>query len=164
MKFKLVENFNIPNDIPTDDEIRSNKSMFMRLPIHYVPNAHFEGRNMTDYIEISDKFFDLSQENKRHVLIHEVAHNITDELLHDDWDGCSEDGLFVTHKIAPKGSVRGDSDFPDYWEGLFGDVGGNSLSETITDAIVYYYENPEYLKKRGIDAYSYLDKNLSKYV
>lgn len=142
---------------PTEEDIKNGNASFLGMKIKYVPNAHFEGRSFRSYMEISDKFFDLSEDNQHYVLVHEVAHNVADDIMEEDWDTVTQDGFFVTHKIAPKGSTKGDSDFPDYWEGLFGDIGPNSLAETIADSVVYYYLYPDKLKTKSKKVYDYMD-------
>lgn len=102
MRFKfLKESISEIPLLPTDEDIKNGNATFLGMKINYIPNAHYEGQNHDTYMNISNKFFDLSDDMKLHVLVHEVAHNISDDIMEQDWDGASENGVFVTQKIFP---------------------------------------------------------------
>jgi hypothetical protein len=117
-----------------------------------------EARNMDHLIWVSDKFFDLDPATQKHVLNHEVAHDYSDILMKEhtgDWkDFCS---VFITEKAYPPKSPGYMQGKRTYWEGLYGDIGAIALSETLTHAICEYFDDPNRLRSRSMDAYKIID-------
>lgn len=129
------------------------------LPIKYDAAMRGEASNQTTFIKVSDKFFDLSPEQQVHVLNHEVAHNVTEEYLNnaDKFIEVQNNTAFGQTKIAPKGSAKEGN---AYWEGIFGDVGANSVVETFTESIATYLDNPKFMMEKHPDAYAYIAQNV----
>ena len=61
---------------------------------------------------------------------------------------------FGETKTAPNGRT--------YWEGIFGDVGPDSVVETFTEAIAVYKRNPQWLQERHPQVYEYIKNNVVK--
>ena len=78
-----------------------------------------------------------------------------DEHIGDWKEFCSK---FIQEKEYPESSDAYKRGSRTYWEGLYGDIGAISLSETLTNAIVEYFDNPNRLKQRSMDAYNEIDK------
>ena len=124
------------------------------LPVRYNPNLKNEASNKGDHIEVGDKFYQLSPEQQETILVHENAHNIADEYLFKQghFEEIMNNKAFGETKTAPNGRT--------YWEGIFGDVGANSVVETFTEAIAVYKENPQWLQERHPQAYEYIKNNV----
>lgn len=145
--------------VPTREEIEEGSASYAGIPIKYKPAMNAEAQNFTDVIWVSDKFFNYDEDTQQHILNHEVAHNFSDEMMREhtsDWNEfCSK---FIQEKEVPESSSAYRNGQRTYWEGLYGDIGAISLSETLTNAIVEYFDNPNRLKQRSMDAYNEIDK------
>lgn len=148
--------------VPTEEEIKQGGTSYGGLPIKY-KSMKAEARNMTTEIWVSDKFFQYSQDIQRHILNHEVAHNLSDELMRNNTHRWQEFcGIFVQEKEYPKGSYGYKNGWGSYREGLYGDMGATALSETLTRAITEYLDDPSRLKQRSIEAYKEIDEFMKK--
>ena len=144
------------NTVPTEEEIKSGSATYGGLPIVYHPEMKADARNMDTEVWVSDKFF--NDPDQQHILNHEVAHNLSDELmsLHTgDWQEFSSN--FIEEKQTPPSSSAYANGNRTYWEGLYGDIGATALSETTTRAITEYLDDPERLRQRSEDAYDVID-------
>lgn len=146
---------------PSEDSIKSGNGTYMGFKLVYEPNMSAEAMNMLNYISVSDKFFALDNDGRREVLAHEVSHNVAENIenRHGFWDLLNAE-IFGKKKIGPKGSPR---EGVPYYEGIFGDVGANSLDESITDAVKYYIINPGFLKQRSQEAFDFIDNEYKTY-
>lgn len=122
--WKINESVNrVKFSLPTDSDIKSGSATFLGMKIKYVPNAHYEAENHGTYMNISDKFFNLSDENKLFILVHEVGHNVSDDIMEKDWQGASKDGLFVTKKrFIQKGSSKENAELADELKSIDDDL------------------------------------------
>lgn len=147
------------NDVvPTKDQITSGNASYGGIPLKYKPGMHAEAENYTTEIWVSNKFFDLSPENQRHVLNHEVAHNYADDLMGKNTGNWNEFAdKFIKEKNVPVDSPMYKNGARTYWEGLYGDIGATSLSETVTRAITEYLDNPSALRNRSAEAFDVID-------
>lgn len=147
------------NDVvPTKDQITSGNASYGGIPLKYKPGMHAEAENYTKEIWVSNKFFDLSPENQRHVLNHEVAHNYADDLMGKNTGNWNEFAdKFIKEKNVPVNSPMYKNGVRTYWEGLYGDIGATSLSETVTRAITEYLDNPSALRNRSTEAFDVID-------
>lgn len=147
------------NDVvPTKDQITSGNASYGGIPLKYKPGMHAEAENYTTEIWVSSKFFDLSPENQRHVLNHEVAHNYADDLMGKNTGNWNEFAdKFIKEKNVPVDSPMYKNGARTYWEGLYGDIGATSLSETVTRAITEYLDNPSALRNRSAEAFDVID-------
>ena len=145
--------------VPTREEIEEGSASYAGIPIKYKPGRSAEAQNFTDVIWVSDKFFNWDESIQQHILNHAVEHNFADEMMDEhigDWkEFCSK---FIQEKEYPEDSDAYKRGARTYWEGLYGDIGAISLSETLTNAIVEYFDNPNRLKQRSMDAYNEIDK------
>lgn len=144
--------------VPTKDQITSGNASYGGIPLKYKPGMHAEAENYTTEIWVSNKFFDLSPENQRHVLNHEVAHNYADDLMGKNTGNWNEFAdKFIKEKNVPVDSPMYKNGARTYWEGLYGDIGATSLSETVTRAITEYLDNPSALRNRSAEAFDVID-------
>lgn len=155
---------------PTEELIKSGGASWRGMPIQYDANLKSEASNFSTLMKVGDKFFDLDEQSQIHVLNHEVAHNIADRIMKDavsNW-GYAVD-LFAPEKRLPDSAK--DRTFPFnvrtdengnrwYREGLYGDLGATAFSETLTNAVLEYFDNPDRLKQRSEGAYEYIDSYL----
>lgn len=140
--------------MPTREMIESGQASYGGLPIKYDPNMSAEARNMGTEIRVSKKFFDADDATQKHILNHEVSHGWSDELMAEhsgDWQEFAS--KFVKEKEYPKNSDAYRSGKRTYQEGLYGDIGATSLSETTTRAITEYLDDPDALMRRSPEAY-----------
>lgn len=145
------------NAIPSEEDIKSGKASWRGMPIAYDANQSAEGSNWTDFMKLGPKFFDLDDNGKRNVLDHEVAHTIADQIMKaavNEWQA-------VTDIFAPEKESRVDGEIKKYREGLYGDLGATALSETVTHALSEYFNNPNDLKQRSVEAYNYIENYVS---
>lgn len=153
----------IGDTLPSDEDIKSGDASYHGLKIKYKPNMSAEAQNLTTEIWVSDKFFNYENEVKQHILNHEVAHNLSDELQsehYSDWvDFCSN---FIYEKQVPETSSAYKSGQRTYWEGLYGDIGATAINETTTRAITEYLDDPDSLKRRSANAFDIIDKFMRK--
>jgi hypothetical protein len=151
------------NYVPSKDEILNGDATYGGLPVIYHPEIPSDARNMDSEIWVSDKFFTYSHSGQQHILNHEVAHNLSDELMNEhlgDWNEFAS--YFITEKQAPETSQAYKNGKRTYWEGLYGDIGATSLSETTTHAITEYLDNPNGLKRRSEEAYGIIDEFMTR--
>lgn len=161
----LSERFNKENEdirystreaetIPSENRIKDGTAKYFGLTVKYVPNMEAEARNMTSEIWVSDKFFDYDEKIREHILHHEVAHNLSDEMMSEhtgDWNRFAS--AFIQEKDVPKTSKAYENGQRTYWEGIYGDIGATALSETTTRAITEYLDDASRLKQRSEKAY-----------
>lgn len=145
--------------VPTRDEILSGKATYGGLPVKYHAELTADAENFTTEIWVSDKFFEHPENIQQHVLNHEVAHNLSDELMAEhtgDWQSFTS--KFIVEKEVPKTAPAYASGQRTYWEGLYGDIGSSAIKETTTRAITEYLDNPARLKERSAEAYKEIDR------
>lgn len=162
MRFKLVENatsfLGQNNKVPSEEEIKSGSSTYGGLPVKYIPGNE-DARNHTTFISVTDKFFNHPYKTQQHILNHEVAHNLSDDLMSKNTGRWNEfASAFIEEKKVPEDSLAWKQGRRTYWEGLYGDIGAIALSETVTRAITEYLDNPDRLKERSIRAFEEIDK------
>lgn len=149
--------------VPTEEDIIFGLASYGGLPIKYNPNMPADARNMSTFIEVSDKFFTHDTATQQHILNHEVAHNFSDMLCAEhtgDWQKfCS---AFISEKDIPPTSLAYERGQRTYWEGLYGDIGATAIWETTTQAITEYLDDPHRLKQRSQDAYTIIDEFLKR--
>lgn len=155
---------------PTEELIKSGGASWRGMPIQYDANLKSEASNFSTLMKVGDKFFDLDEQSQIHVLNHEVAHNIADRIMKEavsNW-GYAVD-LFAPEKRLPDSAkertfpfnVRTDENGNRWYrEGLYGDLGATAFSETLTNAVLEYFDNPDRLKQRSEGAYEYIDSYL----
>lgn len=144
IKGRQKEETHTSTQIPSEEDIKSGKASWRGMPIRYNASLPNEAQNLTDFMEVGPKFFEA--QNQDGILDHEVAHNIADRLMKQaagEWKKATD--IFIS-----KG------------EGLYGDLGANALSETLTHAITEYFSNPDALKARSSDAFNYIKEYLNK--
>lgn len=141
---------------PTSKALKKENVSFPDLPVRYNPNLKPEARNLTDHIEVGDKFKKLSKDYQDSILIHENAHNISNDYLFKKgkFSDILNNKAFGESKTANDGRV--------YWEGIFGDVGATSVDETFTEAISVYMRNPEWLMEMHPDVYRFIETKVLK--
>ena len=141
------QGISVPDSIPTEEEIKSGGATFMGTPLRYVPGLHEEANHdHDDEIIVSDKFFQLSEDNRREILVHEKCHEFSDKWLKEVWTKKGDAAKpFIKWKKCPRNPDE------EYVEGINGFIGGNALSEATTDCMVWYLLYPEHLKKRSMD-------------
>ena len=167
MRFKLVEDatsfLGKNNIVPTKEDIVQGKASYGGIPIVYSPTLKADAENYTTKIYVSPKFFSHPYGVQQHILNHEVAHNLSDQLIKqhsDDWkEFCSR---FIQEKPVPISSSAHKNGQRTYWEGLYGDIGATALSETLTRAITEYLDDPERLMDRSEQAYQEIDTFMKK--
>lgn len=150
--------------IPTKDEIKMGTATYGGLPVLY-KQMDADARNVTTEIWVSDKFFGHSPDIQKHILNHEVAHNLSDEMMFQNsgrWQEFS--GAFMQEKKVPETAPAYKEGQRTYWEGLYGDIGATALSETVTRAVTEYLDNPQGLKDRSAKAYEEVKKYVDDYV
>jgi len=143
------------NAVPSYEEIIDGTATYGGLPVKYNPGMSADARNRDTFIEVSDKFFNHPYDVQVHILNHEVAHNLSDDLMYEhsgDWNEFAS--AFITEKPVPETSLAYKRGQRTYWEGLYGDIGATSLSETTTRAITEYLDDPDRLLRRSEDAYN----------
>lgn len=127
------------------------------IEIRYVDkNTSAEGRNFDTYVEVYPNFFDFDYDTQIDILQHEVCHTLA-EILYKNIPN-----LFV--------EIMYDTDFGErkkfkdrvYWEGIFGDVGANSVDETFTDCLKYYIRNKKWLESKHPNVVFKLEKWLKQ--
>ena len=159
----------ISESVPSEEEIKSGRATWRGMPIKYDASLYNEARNLTDYMAVGDKFFGADEGSQKYILDHEVAHNIADQIMYsmsDSWAKVAD--TFTIEKMLPKGAnvsfYTEEDDDGNRWyrEGLYGDLGATAVSETITQAITEYFNNPEGLFNRSGDAYGFIDKYLNQ--
>lgn len=144
--------------VPTEDDIRSGNATYGGLPVKY-HDMGADARNMDSEIWVSSKFFDHPSDTQRHILNHEVAHNLSDDMMSQNsgrWQQFSSS--FIQEKKVPETAPAYKAGQRTYWEGLYGDIGAIALSETVTRAITEYLDNPDKLKSRSTKAYNEVRK------
>ena len=142
-------------DTILEEDIKNGKGTYQGLPIKYIPSKSNEASNHTTYIEVGNKFFDLSVGGQRAVLDHEVAHNVSEDIIGSDFENAAI--IFLTKKVAPQGSARAGE---TYYEGIYGNIGATALSESVTEAVREYNNNPDDLRKRSESAYNFIKSKL----
>ena len=145
--------------VPTKDAITSGQASYGGLPIKYTPKEHSEASSWGTEIHVSDKFFEHPEEVQRYILNHEVAHNWSDELMAEhtgDWREFV--GIFVKEKEVPPTSDAYKNGQRTYYEGLYGDIGATSASETITHAMTEFLDDPQALLKRSPEAFEAIEE------
>lgn len=149
--------------VPTRDDITSGNASYGGIKLVYDPGMSADASNFTTEIHISEKFFSHPKEVQRHILNHEVAHNLSDEMMFENsgrWQSFSKS--FIEEKKTPESSQAYKNGQRTYWEGLYGDIGATALSETVTRAITEYLDDPTKLRQRSKRAYSEVGKYLRK--
>lgn len=158
---------NVP--VPSEEEIKSGSATWRGMPIQYDAKLTGEARNLTDFMKVGSKFFDMDQESQKSILDHEVAHTIADQIMYamtDNWAEVAD--KFTVEKMLPEGArvsfytEEDDNGNKWYREGLYGDVGATALQETITRAVTEYFSNPDALQHRSSDAFGYIEKYLNQ--
>lgn len=148
--------------VPTEDDIKNGTASYGGLPVKYDPKQTAEARNWTFYITVSDKFFGHDTETQRHILNHEVAHNLSDKIMGANTGRWSEfSKAFITEKNTPESSTAYARGQRTYWEGLYGDIGATALSETLTRAITEYLDDPDRLRNRSEAAFNEIQNALN---
>ena len=146
------------SEVPSREEVERGDASYGGLPIIYKPGRHEEASNHETEIWVSDKFFNYDIDIQRHILNHEVAHNLSDQLMSDNtgrWQEFCK--AFIEERKTPVSSTAYKNGSRTYWVGLYGDIGANSLSETVTRAITEYLDDPERLKSRSEEAFSIIE-------
>ena len=152
------------NRVPSYEEIVDGTATYGGFPVRYNPRMSAEAHNLTTFIEVSDKFFDYGESGQQHILNHEVAHNLSDDLMYEhsgDWNEFAS--AFITEKHVPETSLAYERGQQTYWEGLYGDIGATALSETTTRAITEYLDDPDGLKRRSLEAYEVIDEFMRRH-
>lgn len=137
-------------EVPSKEEILSGNAKYLGRTLVYRPDIHEEANHTSsDHIEIGPKFFERNDGMQRYILAHEVAHELADEYFMDNSFDVSP---FVKEKHYPPGSQGYKQLGPNatYFEGLFGAM-RNAPLETLSDAFVCFFTNPDFLKKRSIE-------------
>ena len=145
--------------VPTREEVLGGKATYGGITVKYDSKMSADARNMTTEIHVSPKFFEHPVSTQRHILNHEVAHNLSDDMMFrnsDRWQAFS--GKFIKEKEVPKGSLAYERGQRTYWEGLYGDIGATALSETVTRAITEYLDAPTALRNRSKEAFNEIRK------
>ena len=140
--------------VPPRQSIEAGEASYGGLPIRYEPNMHAEARNMDTEIRVSSKFFDYDEATQRHILNHEVSHGWSDDMMAEhagDWQEFAS--KFVKEKEVPPTSQAYQNGQRTYWEGIYGDIGATSLSESVTRAITEYLDDPDALMRRSPEAF-----------
>lgn len=149
--------------VPDEFDIKYKNATYGGLPIKYDPRAKEDASNWTSEIHVSPKFFEHDEDTQRHILNHEIAHNYSDDMMREHTDDWKEfTSIFVQEKEYPKSSEAYRSGSRTYHEGLYGDIGAISLSETLTRALTEYFDDPERLRSRSEKAYSAIDEFVSR--
>ena len=149
--------------VPTRDEITLGDATYGGLPVLYHPEINSEARNLTTEIWVSDKFFKQPKNIQQHILNHEVAHNLSDEMQmehYGDWNKFSSN--FIEEKPVPETSLAYQRGQRTYWEGIYGDIGATAVNETTTRAITEYLDNPAGLRARSKKAYKVVDEFMKR--
>ncbi len=162
MKFRLVESatsfLGKNNKVPSEEDIKEGNAYYAGLKVVYDPRAKEDASNWTTFIKVTDKFFEHPYKTQQHILNHEVAHNFADDLMRKNTGRWNEfASAFIKEKKVPEGSMAWERGQRTYWEGLYGDIGAIALSETVTQAIVEYLDNPDRLKQRSKEAFNEID-------
>lgn len=167
MKFRLLESstsvLGQNNKVPSEEDIKSGNAYYAGLKVVYDPKAKEDASNWTTFIKVTDKFFAHDNRTQQHILNHEVAHNLSDDLMSKNTGRWNEfASAFIEEKKVPEDSLAWKQGRRTYWEGLYGDIGAIALSETVTRAITEYLDNPERLKQRSQMAYDEIDKYMKE--
>lgn len=105
-----------------------------------------EASNYPDKIVVGDKFFEVSKDSQKYILIHEACHDVISEFLENN------KGIFS--------EILDSEVFGDKIDGRFDGIFGNfQLEEAMTDALTVYISNKEELKNRYPKAFEYIKKN-----
>jgi len=140
-------------------DVEMGKVVYRGMRVRQSARVKGEGQNLHGEILLGEKFWDLSPKGQEHVLKHEWAHSVADDIMAENPKEVYAPGVFIERKPYPKGHKK-EGEF--YYEGLYGDVGGTALSETVTEAIVEYEDNPEALRRRSEKAFTFLDIELRR--
>lgn len=162
MKFILVESatsfLGKNNKVPSEEDIKSGNAYYAGLKVIYDPKAREDASNWTTLIKVSDKFFKHPYDTQQWILNHEVAHNLSDDLMSKNTGRWNEfASAFIEEKKVPEDSSAYRQGRRTYWEGLYGDIGATALSETVTRAITEYLDDPDRLKRRSQKAFDEID-------
>ena len=157
---------------PSKESIQGGKESWHGIKLVYDPTMQNEARNLTSEIHVSDKFFTYSEEQQKHILDHEAAHNLSDEMISNvDWNELQStflhkrtiDERAVDMAKAANLNVFEDEDGSHYvYESIYGDLGSNAIHESTTQAITEFMDDPEKLKGRSEAAYNAVAKFLEK--
>lgn len=149
-------------NVPTKDDILSGNATYGGLPVEYSNNLGHGGadaENLTDRILVSDKFFEHPKDIQRHILNHEIAHNLSDEMITENAGNFRAfSSVFLQEKKVPETAPAYKEGKRTYIEGLYGDMGANAIHETTTRAITEYLDDPQRLKNRSKKAYNVVNK------
>lgn len=141
-------------NVPDEYDIRFGNAIYGGLPVKYDARLKADAENLTFEIHVSDKFFEHPENIQRHILNHEVAHNLSDKMIESNASRFTEfSSAFLTEKEVPKTSQAYKNGQRSYFEGIYGDMGSNAIHESATRAITEYLENPTRLKQRSEKAY-----------
>lgn len=145
--------------VPTKDDIIYDGATYGGIKLVYDPRMSADARNYTTEIHVSEKFFEHPKDVQRHILNHEVAHNLSDDMMHENngrWQRFA--GAFIEEKKTPESSLAYKNGQRTYYEGLYGDIGATALSETTTRAITEFLDDPKRLRQRSVKAYNEVRK------
>lgn len=138
----------------TKEEMQSSQPKVSGMEIKYNSGLKNEASNKTTHIEVGDKFFDLSEQQRKNIIIHEINHNIASDYLYSqkNYEEVVDGGAIGTIKTTDDGRK--------YFDGIFGET---KVDEAFTEALTVYDNNPDELLKRYPDAYDLIKKVKSEY-
>ena len=139
----------------TVEDITTTKFTYMGQPVRYDSNYKGEGRKWQGRIDVGVNFFKHSKESQQNILNHEISHDISESILKSTDNFIeAKDAKFLGQTKTTNGKT--------YWEGIFGDIGSNSVDETVTDLIQIYYSNPTNAKAKYPEAIKWLESKLKE--
>lgn len=127
-----------------------NENIELPSFVTYDPNLRYEAQFFSmDDIRVGKKFYNLSKEAQIGVLLHEIGHQLSDELLKTgeawDWlDAGYYTGDFNGRKV----------------EGLNGKT---IPGEVIAEAYSVYHTEPEFLKEHYTELYNVMKPKIEQY-
>lgn len=132
------------------------KTLQISSPKGYKYNAKVRGEARyyppTDEIQIGDKFFNLSQENKRWIIYHELGHRFETKYIEQDGKGNRNSKVFwdiVDSDVFGKQNKE-----KGYYEGIWGE---HNLGEAIASSFAEYYLESELFKSRYPKAFKFME-------
>ncbi|WP_330544770.1 hypothetical protein V0242_24565 (plasmid) [Aeromonas hydrophila] len=136
-----------PN-IDVNTLVTAELGMFENTPncrVNFGLNSEALALTNQGLIELGPKFFNLDQETRRHVLVHELCHFISDSLGHELSFNMSDVGCF-----GPKSSDGT----------LQGPNGTFKPDECLTESLSIYLQEPAALQRMYPKAFEYVDSLL----
>ncbi len=150
--------------VPSIDEVKQGRAVYGGLPVIF-KDMDAEARNVTTQIWVSKKFFEHPPDGQKHILNHEVAHNLSDEMMAKNAGRWKEfTGAFITEKKVPETSPAYKQGMRTFWEGLYGDIGATAASETVTRAVTEYLDDPEKLRSRSRKAFEEVERFMKEWL